>query len=234
MVAFCKSILSEPKTLSDLIAGSIRRSSDVILPFPAQGNESAIHKLERREKRLLEMCSTEAISITELKAERAKIRAEVERLRLMDQQNQPVPSQRLSLMEFVRLVVKSAVQFDRIADPRQRKEILVQIFSEVFFRCERRSLPCITAFRFNPVFVALMDPLNEHLGQIINLEKPFRNDGGIPEGFRRCKLCTKILPVESFKPKSFRCRDCLIKGSRERWQRHAASGAGGCDCRKKA
>ena len=115
------------------------------------------------------------------------------------------------------------MRFDRIADPKEQKQILEQIFGEVFFHCkkprprgEHHSISLL-----NASFVALVSPLDPQFGQTINLEVPFRIDG-TPEGFRKCKICSAVKPLDAFKGGSRRCGDCLTEGSRERWKRHNA------------
>jgi len=53
---------------------------------------------------------------------------------------------------FVCLVVKGGMRFGRMADRREQKAILEQLFAEVFFRPES-----ITAFRFRQSLVAGSD-----------------------------------------------------------------------------
>ena len=128
----------------------------------------------------------------------------------------------MTLQDFTRLVIKGALRFQRLADRREQKGILEQIFAEVFFRHES-----VTAFRFHPSLVASMGDRGKELGQTINLEKPFRITPEIPEGHKQCSQCGVILPKEAFRKAVSRCEPCFRVSERARRQRASARAAAG-------
>ena len=214
LIAFATFILTDEKLLCRLIAGSLKLSSEVIRPFPKTGMQDMIAKLEKQERKLIRMCSSDAISIAELKRERLKIREEIDRLRSVDVAS-PVADQPMTLETFVRLVIKGAIGFRRLHDAREQKALLEQIFAEVFFRHES-----VTGFRFHPSFVASMGDQAKELGQIISLNKPFRITPEIPVGHKQCSKCLVILPQNSFPIGRLFCPDCYRVYNTERHRRY--------------
>ncbi|HKP05450.1 MAG TPA: recombinase family protein [Chthoniobacterales bacterium] len=202
LVAFATSVLTDPELLTGLIRRSIKLSSDVIRPFPKRGGvQELIAKLEKQEHKLIRMCSSDAISIAELKRERMKVRDEMDRLRAA---SSPPECRPMTLEGFARLVIKGALGFQRLQNAREQKTVLEQIFSEVFFRHDT-----ITAFRFTPSLVGSTDEHAKEMGRIINLEKPFRITPEIPESHKQCSKCLAILPNDSFRKGRLLCPDCF-------------------------
>ncbi|MEA3188823.1 MAG: site-specific recombinase [Chthoniobacter sp.] len=214
LIAFATNVLTDRKLLTGLIGTSLQACSKVIRTFPQSGTEAGIAKLERQERKLIEMCKTDAITVDELKLERLKTREEIVRLRALASTPNQSPSQSLSLEEFARLVIKGALRVKRLNNPREQKALLEQVFADVFIRHES-----ITAFRFHPSIIGSMGAQGEELSQTINLEKPFRITPEIPEGHKRCSKCGVILPKEAFPKVVSRCEPCFRADERMRRER---------------
>jgi site-specific DNA recombinase len=216
--AFCQTVLTDAKFLASIITASVERSSEVVRPFPQQGFREAIAKAQRKEKRLIEMCAADAISIQTLKAERAVIGAEIERLRGLSAtapEKQPATATDLS-----RLIVKAVVRFRTMTDERERKAVLEQVFAEVFFRMGRESGESITAFRLHPHLVACMGEAGKEFAQTIHLEKAFRTTPELPPGHAPCSKCGTVLPRKSFPPGRLMCVPCFRDYNHARLQKY--------------
>jgi len=142
--------------------------------------------------------------------ERAKIRAEIGRLRAATGGPQPDRAP-LTVEELARLVIKGALRFQPINDKREQKAILQQIFTEVYFRDET-----ITAFRFYPALIASIGEHGKELGQTVTLEKPFRAEPEIPEGHTMCSRCGAVLPTIEFPKSRCQCSSCYKTAQKEK------------------
>ncbi len=202
MISFFQETLTNIELLSAILSASARRAADII-PFPVAGPEQALEKLQRRERRLLEMCESETITIAEYRARRSKLRKEIDALKNLA----AVPAQRgdnaLTLERLAQLVVRAITGFDR-ADPHAQKAILQGIFAEVFFREE-----AITAFRFAPSFIAELGQGMNVSTQTIHLDQPFRVREPVPKGHKRCTCCQEPRPFSDFYRNRRQCRRCF-------------------------
>lgn len=210
LVAFCQRTLTDPALLTAIIEASPRRTAEVVQAFPAPSKDEVLAKLRQRDKRLVEMCEAETLTIDEFRARRAKLREEIAQLeRLAEQTTLTKPT--TSLVQFVRQITRAAVRFSRIKDRTEQKSILTQLFAEVFFRHES-----ITAFRFSKKFLADLggDILTS---DTVQLETPFRVREAplkLPEGHKRCSCCAKVLPCAEFYDRRAQCRPCYLKNHR--------------------
>ena len=186
----------------------MRRTAEVVHHFPGPSTDESLAKLRKKDARLVDMCESEAITIDEFRDRRAKLREEIQRLeRSVEKPTQA--SAGPSLEQLGRLVARAALRFSALHDPRAQKEILVQLFAEVFFRGES-----ITAFRFSRKFLAELGSNSAFGSETIQLETPFRIREPIaklPEGHKRCVCCKKALLLKEFYPRRARCRPCYLK-----------------------
>jgi hypothetical protein len=159
------------------------------------------------------MCEADAISIEELKRQRAEIRDEIARLRAANVE-EPRGERPMTLEAFARLVIKGAMRFGRVGDRREQKAILEQLLAEVFFRSNS-----ITAFGFHPSIVASLGDAEKELWQTITLGVPFRIAQEIPAGLKQCSKCRAVLPETEFPKAVSLCNPCYRAQTRARWER---------------
>ena len=202
LISFFQETLTNVELLAAVINGSARRAADVI-SFPVAGPEQALEKLKRRERRLLEMCESETISIAEYRERRSKLREEISRL-----ENFPTaPAQRLgnalTFEKLAQLVVRAVTGFDR-AEPSTQKAILLGIFREVFFRNE-----AITSFSFAPTFIVELGAEANIPTETIHLDQPFRLREPVPAGCKRCSCCQEVRPFSDFYRNRRQCKICF-------------------------
>jgi DNA invertase Pin-like site-specific DNA recombinase len=206
LVAFCQRVLTHPNLLVAVIEGSVRRSAEVVRAFCPPTKDDAIRKLRERDGRLVEMCEAQTISIDEFRTRRAKIREEIERLQATAAESSNNAPPTLTLEEFARQVTKAAMRFERIEDQYEKKQILRELFAEVFFRGES-----ISGFRFSKSFLADLDETTI-AAQTVQLSTPFRIrelPQPLPKGHNRCVCCGRVRPLADFYPRRARCRDCF-------------------------
>ena len=201
LISFFQETLTNVELLSAIISGSARRSAEVI-PFPVAGPEQLLEKLRRRDRRWLEMCASETISITECQERRSALRKEMAALenRLAETTQR---SDNMTVEKLAHLVVHSVTGFDR-AEPDAQKAILQGVFAAVFWRGLE-----ITAFRFAPSFIAELGQAKNALSETIHLAQPFRILEPAPAGQKRCSCCQETLPRSSFYPGRAQCRQCF-------------------------
>jgi len=215
--AFCQHTLNQPELLVAIIEGSARRSAQVIRAFQPPTKDDAIRKFRQRDERLLEMCEAQTISIDEFRARRAKIREEIERLDAVAEKKSTATPPTVTLTEFARQVTKAFIRFGRIEKSAEKKQILRDLFAEVFFRGES-----ISAFRFSKSFLAQLGETSLAT-QTVQLASPFRLrelPQPLPKGHKRCIDCGRVRPLADFYPRRAKCRECfkeaLNKRRRER------------------
>jgi hypothetical protein len=201
LISFFQKTLTDVGLLSAIISSSARRSAEVI-PFRVAGPEQALEKLKRRDRRLLEMCESEAITIAEYRERRSELRKEITALENL----LAAPAQRkdnaMTVEKLADLVVHSVTGFDR-AEPNAQKAILQGVFAEVFFRGE-----AITAFRFAPSFIAELGQEKIASTETIHLDQPFRIREPAPAGQKRCSCCQATLPCSDFYRGRAQCCYC--------------------------
>jgi DNA invertase Pin-like site-specific DNA recombinase len=213
LVAFCEKILTEPKLLVTVIEASARRTAQVIRAFRPPTKDDAIRKLRQRDERLLEMCEVQTISIDEFRARRAKIRAEIERLESVAEATKADAPPTVTLTEFARQVTKAVVRFARIESALEKKQILRELFAEVFFRRES-----VSAFRFSKSFLAELGETSLAT-QTVQLSTPFHIrelPQPLPKGHKRCICCGRVRPLIDFYSRRARCRDCYKEALNQR------------------
>jgi len=207
IVAFCQRTLTDPELLTTVIEASARRTAEVVQAFPAPSKDETLVKLRQRDKRLVEMCESEALGIDEFRARRATLREEIAQLERLAEQT-PLTKPKLSLDELARQITRAAVRFSRIKDNNEKKGILTQLFAEVFFRHES-----ITAFRFSKKFLADIGG-GLLASDTVQLETPFRireEPLKPPEGHKRCSCCSNVFPLTDFYNRRAQCRPCYLK-----------------------
>jgi DNA invertase Pin-like site-specific DNA recombinase len=210
LVAFCQRTLTDPALLTAIIEASARRTAEVVQAFPAPSKDEVLAKLRQRDKRLVEMCEAETLTIDEFRARRAKLREEITQLERLAEQN-TLTTPTTSLDQLARQITNAAVRFSRIKDRIEQKSILTQLFAEVFFRHES-----ITAFRFSKKFLADLGG-GILASDTVQLEMPFRIREApmrLPEGHKRCSCCAQVLPHTEFYARRAQCRPCYLKTQR--------------------
>jgi DNA invertase Pin-like site-specific DNA recombinase len=209
LIAFCCELLSDEKVLAGLIEQSARQCAEVVREFPIPRPNELIRKLEKKEKRLIQMCSDGAISISELKCERRLVRDEIERLQssteFLTERKPAVTSAKLALM-----IVKAVRNFDRL-EPRNQKVILEQLFAEVFFLGAS-----VTAFRLYPAFLSALGTAEAKLAETIHLDPPFCTAPEVPAGKKICSRCGGIFDLSLIVPRRSLCFPCFKVEERER------------------
>jgi hypothetical protein len=110
--------------------------------------------------------------------------------------------------EFVRKVVRGAFRFKRMTDRKEKKAIILSLFSEIYVK--DRS---VIAFKFREDF-GVVDQVKLGAGfstPPIHLPEPFTLElaDPLPQGMRRCSGCRKISPATDFYPRKGQCRDCI-------------------------
>jgi hypothetical protein len=202
LISFFQETLTNVELLAAIISGSARRAAEVI-PFPVAGPEQALEKLKRRDRRLLEMCESETITIAEYRERRSKLREEIAALENL----LAVPAQRrdnaMTVEKLAELVVHAVTCFGR-ADPHTQKAILQGVFAEVFFRGE-----AITAFRFAPSFIAELGQEKKASTETIHLDQPFRIREPAPPSHKRCSCCQETRPCSDFYRDRAQCIGCF-------------------------
>lgn len=214
--AFTVEKLTDSETLLRLIEESIVRNERVIRPFPTA--KPQLEQLEKREARLLDALEAGALSIGEFRERRAKLKAQ---RALVDLPPPPEDNrQRVELEKFIVNVVRGAFALKRLANPFEKKAIILALFSEVFFKDNQ-----ITAFRFNQT----LPSSHKAAFEIIHLETPFAfptpEPEALPEGHRRCSTCKEVLSVERFYKKIHQCRPCVNARASKAAKRRRASQA---------
>ncbi|HEY5743165.1 MAG TPA: hypothetical protein VIS99_11550, partial [Terrimicrobiaceae bacterium] len=203
--AFAVKTLTDPKTLTALITESLRRSNETIIPLPEANEDSQLESLKRREKRLLDAYENGAISLDELRARREEIRKDVAAVQSRQSVRRQKPS--FAIEEFVRLVIRGALRLKRMKDRKEKKAIVLGLFSEIYVKDHS-----IVAFKFRED-VPLSGWVSEAAAKApIQLEPPFslhREQEPVPEGLHRCSRCRKILPVTMYFPNKWQCKPCI-------------------------
>jgi hypothetical protein len=211
--AFCQHTLTRSELLVAIIEGSARRSAQVIRAFQPPTKDDAIRKLRQRDERLMAMCEAQTISIDEFRARRTKVREEIARLEAAAETKGPPASPAITLTEFARQVTKAFIRCGRIGSSAEKKQILRDLFAEVFFRGES-----ISAFRFSKSFLTELGETSL-AAQTVQLSTPFRIrelPQPLPEGHKHCNCCGRVRPLTDFYPRRARCRECFKKALNER------------------
>jgi hypothetical protein len=213
LVAFCQRKLTAPMLLTAIIAASARRSAEVVRAFPAPSKDEALIKLRKRDQRLVEMCETGTITIDEFRNRRAGLRDEIAYLESLGEQTAPTKSN-TSLEQFARQITRAAIRFAHIQDKAEQKELLSELFAEVFFRAES-----ITAFRFSKKLLADLGECALIGIEVVQLETPFRIREPLPklpDGHKRCSCCGHPRPSSDFYPGRAQCRKCFNEKRQQR------------------
>lgn len=209
--AFTVQTLTNVRTLTDLVVGSLQRSNELISPFPAPQTNDQLKSFKEREKRLYDAWEAGEMPISELRARKENLRREVAKLEAREEAERRKP--RFELLEFVRLVVRGAMRLKRLNDRQEKKAIILSLFSEIFIKDQT-----ITAFRFRPD-VPLIDGVSETaVKEAIQLEKPFRlapEPVPIPPGHKRCSCCENVHPLSMYFPNKGQCKPCIKVKMRE-------------------
>jgi DNA invertase Pin-like site-specific DNA recombinase len=210
IVAFCQRILANEQVLSSIIKSSVSHQTEVVRPFPVQSKADAISKLEARDARLIQMCSMQTITIQELREQRAKLHAEIARLRELGGDQSPPVKAELGIEQMARLLVRGALGFSRIKERQAQKVILEGLFRRVFFRRES-----VIAFQFADELLACVKDIPCMASGIVDLPAPFRIVEEVPDGHKKCSFCKKIFPSCEFFHRKSQCKPCLRRLSRD-------------------
>jgi len=205
--AFTVRTLTDADALTRIIDESIRRTSEVVHPFPAATTDTQLTALKQKDKRLLEAYEGGAVTLDELRTRREGIKTQIASLqrRTEDQEQQ----RDMSTEEFARKVVRGAFRFKRITDRKEKKAVILSLFSDLYLK--DRS---IIAFKFrDDLGMKSGVKLGPGFGTpAIHLDEPFTLapvDPPPPEGMRRCSCCRKVLAATEFYPRKGQCRRCI-------------------------
>jgi hypothetical protein len=202
LISFFQKTLTNVELLSAIISTSARRSAEVI-PFPVVGPEQVLEKLRRRDRRWLDMCASETITITECQERRATLRQEMAALENRLAETAQRNDEGMTIDKLADFLVRSVTGFDR-AEPDAQKAILQGVFDSVFWRGLE-----ITAFRFARSFVADFGQAKNALSETIHLDPPFRILEPAAEGHKRCSCCQETRPVSAFYRGRRQCIGCF-------------------------
>lgn len=174
-------------------------------------------ELEKRDKRILQAFEGGAMTVEELRARRADIRAQLKRIQSQD------PSSVVNddhLLQEARIIVKSALRFHEITDSREQKSVLQKVFSKVMVRDN-----FIQSFEFQPGILPAGSPL---LGQHVLLEQPiliFSPPEVLPAEQKRCSQCKLVKKsCSDFYPNKNQCKPCVAAISKMRYSRRRQNG----------
>jgi hypothetical protein len=205
LVAFCQQTLTDPVLLAAIIDASARRTAEILRPFPAPSPDDAVARLRQKDKRLVEMCEAETLTIEEFRARRAVLRKEIECLENIKRQTTDEQPAQVSLAQLARQITRAAVRFANLRDKHAQKTLLIQLFGEVLFRGES-----ITGFRFSNKFLADVGGDAVLGGGMVQLETPFRLREPVPAGHKRCKCCGQFRPFADYYTRRAQCRPCYL------------------------
>jgi site-specific DNA recombinase len=213
---FTTRILRNAETLTQILDQSLQRTRQVVHPFPQTTIESQLTVLHQKSKRILDAYEGGALTLEELRTRREALKTQIASLqRRPDNQE---PQRDIPVEEFARKVVRGAFRFKRMTDRKEKKAIILSLFSEIYVK--DRS---IIAFKFREDFgtdnqVKLgagfsMPPI--HLPEPFTLEPA----DPLPKGMRRCSCCRKISPAADFYPRKGQCRACIAVKAHEAYLR---------------
>lgn len=219
--AFAIQMLTKANTLTRILEQSLQRTREVVHPFPQPTSESQLAALRQKDKRLLDAYESGALTLEELRSRRDAIKAQIASLqrRVVDQKDQ----RDLPTEELVRKVVRAAFRFKRMTDRKEKKAIILALFSEIYVKDRsiiafklRDELHGSSAPKFGVGFSA----------PPIHLEKPFTLPVAepVPEGMRRCSCCRELSPVTEFYPRKNQCRRCTGRKAHEGYLRRRSRG----------
>ena len=207
------------ETLTRIIDQSLQRTREVVHQFPQQTSELQLAALTRIDKRWLDAYAAGAISLEELRSQREAIKTQIASLqrRTSDQEDR----HDISTEQLVRKVVRGAFRFKRMTDRKEKKAIILALFSEIYVKDHS-----IIAFK-------LRDDLhvdgNAKLGAgfstpPIHLPTPFTLAplDPLPDGMRRCSSCKNVFPAVEFYPRKNQCRRCIATKAHTAYLRRRA------------
>ena len=130
--AFAIQMLTKADTLTQIIDQSLQHTREVVYPFPQQTSDSQLAALKQKDKRLLDAYEGGAMTLDELRSRRNAIKAQIASLqrRVADQKDQGD----ISTEELVRKVVRGAFRFKRMTDRKEKKAIILALFSEIYVK----------------------------------------------------------------------------------------------------
>jgi DNA invertase Pin-like site-specific DNA recombinase len=214
--AFTTSILRDAGTLARVIDQSLQRTREVVHQFPQPTVESQLAALQKKSIRILEAYESGILTLEELRSRRDALKVKVASLQRRPEHQET--SRDISVEEFARKVVRGAFRFKRMMDRREKKAVILSLFSEIYVK--DRS---VIAFKFRENFVV---GDQETLGAgfstpPIHLPEPFTLEPAdpLPEGTRRCSCCRTIFPTAEFYPRKGQCRRCIAVKAHEAYLR---------------
>jgi len=210
---FASSKLTSKSFLMDLISESIRRAS-VIIPFAKPDNDARLKSLKAREKRLLDAYEDGTISREELRTRRDSIRQEIVALTPLQPNQREKPS--MELERFVRLIVRGAYRLKRMTDLKEKKSIIMALFSEIYIKGNS-----IIAFKFRADIPLDADASTSAATATIQLDQPFAivTKETVAVGHKQCSCCNQILPSSRFRKLQGQCMPCVAVKAAEAHQR---------------
>ena len=204
--SFAIRTLTNAETLTHIIESSLRRTTEVVRPFPQQV-ESQLASLKQKEKRLLDAYEGGAVTLDELRTRREAVKSKIASLKRQTANVQEQPE--TSIEEFARKVVRGAFRFKRLSDRNEKKAIILSLFSDLYLKDSS-----IIAFKFRDDF-GMKSGVKLGAGfsaPPIHLKEPFAlppAESPLPEGMKRCSACRRVLSVTDFYPRKNQCRSCI-------------------------
>jgi len=206
--AFTIGTLTNAETLTRIIDQSLQRTREVVHPFPQQTSDSQLAALRQKDKRLLDAYEGGAMTLDELRVRREAIKTQIASL------NRCAPDREdrhdISTEELARKVVRGAFRFKRMTDRKEKKTIILALFSEIYVK--DRS---IIAFKLrDDLHATSVAKLGAGFSTPpIHLSTPFmvKPIDAVPDGMRRCSACKNVFPANEFYPRKGQCRRCIAK-----------------------
>ncbi len=210
--ALVTSIIKSPKHLAAIVQSSIDRFRNVVTPIAPQVNPTQhIEELRKRDKRVLTAYEEGVITIDELRTKREELRRSIEALeKLAKPQAKPEDSQ---ILKFAKSIIKAALRFPKLADPLQKKKIIVGLLSEVHVRDKT-----IIGFKFREAVLPTEAFVSEG-NPTITLPNPIPigpHVETLPLGKKRCIKCQEVKDASQFYRRLNSCDPCRWAQLKER------------------
>ncbi len=217
--AFAIQTLTNANTLTQIIDQSLQRTREVVHPFPKPTSESQLVALKQKDKRLLDAYEVGAMTLEELRTRRDTIKTQMASLhrRVADQKDE----RDISTEELVRKVVRGAFRFKRMTNRKEKKAIILALFSEIYVKDRsiiafklRDDLHATSAAKLGAGFST--PPIHLPTPFALTVVDP------VPAGMRRCSACNNVFPAEEFYPRKGQCRRCIAAKAHEAYLRRRA------------
>jgi|GEM_PF-838195 len=207
-------LLSDPKNLTALVEESLKRTAEVLTPFPAANRDAEVAALKRRERRLLDAFEEGVVTLDELRQRRDEIErsiAAVER-----RCSAAAERQQLDLESFARLVVKGALRIRRIKAQREKKAIIHALIGSLVAKDQ-----ALVGLKFCEELRHAMPVSQVAANAVLPLEPAVRvtPQEKLPAGQKRCLHCHEAKLISEYQGRKNVCRPCINTQLREAYKR---------------